>query len=169
MPMKLRSSTRSSNSGERLHCATRTGGQRISACPQPQPVHEPVFPLLDLPTELRLMILKQILEPNKPLELSWKPVKPKYGAKTTLDPRLNVLLTCKQIREEGMEVLRNNVPFMLNLCHASVSEDLTEEMPCDTPDAKTKLWKSLQGFKTVILNLDIPLPLKPIWSRVIRP
>ena len=107
------------------------------------------------------MILEQILEPYKPLELAWEPAKTKKGL-TTLDPRLNVLLTCKQIREEGMKVLKIKVPFMLNLCHASVSEALAEEMPCDTPgaDARTKLWKSLQGFKTVILNLDIPLPLK---------
>jgi len=113
---------------------------------------EPVFPLLKLPLELRYHIYKQLFEPNKPLGLANRSAD---GAEAVQVPTSNVLFTSKQVRQESMKLLQDNVPFMLNLGHASVSETFGKRPGCDTTgdDAREELWESIRGFKTVILSL----------------
>ena len=113
---------------------------------------ETVFPLLDLPLELRYQIYEQVFEPNKPLGL---PKRSGNGAKAARDPRWNILFTSKQIRKESMRILQDTVPFMLNLGHASAYDAFSKRSGCDTTgdDARKDHRKSIGGFKTVVLSL----------------
>lgn len=115
---------------------------------------EPVFPVQKLPFDVRRQILIEALEPDKPFEL-WEFMRPEVGANTAPDPRLNILFTSEQMLEEGAKLFRDNIPFMLNLGHAAVSEALAGGTPQDITgdDDKSNLWTCLRSFRTVILNL----------------
>jgi len=115
---------------------------------------EPIFPMQKLPFDVCRQILIEALEPGKPFEL-WEFMSPEVGANDAPDPRLNILFTSEQMLEEGAKLFRDNIPFMLNRGHASVSEALAGGTPQDMTgdDDKSNLWTCLRSFRTVILNL----------------
>ena len=78
---------------------------------QPESKRVEAFSFLELPTEVRGLVLKELLWCSEPIDFQSRLPMAKYSTRNPLsDPKLypHVLRTCQQLHEEGSVILYNN-------------------------------------------------------------